>query len=147
MIRKIEKKDRDLYITLAEEFYRAGVTLDVVDTKNIEATFDELMRSDEYAECYIIEHEGNTAGFALLAKTFSQEAGGMVIWIEELYLRPEYRSLGLGSEFFKFLEDNKADNIKRLRLEVEEENTRVVKLYKRMGFKMFAYDQMVKEYK
>ncbi len=147
MIRKITKEDRETYITLAKEFYRAGVTLDVVDTKNIEITFDELMRSDVYAECYFIEHEEKVAGFALLAKTFSQEAGGLVIWLEELYIRPEYRSKGLGTEFFEYLENNMGSEVKRIRLEVEEENTRVVKLYEKLGFKWFAYDQMVKEYK
>ncbi len=147
MIRKICREDREIYITLAKEFYRAGVTLEVVDTKNIEITFNELMRSDVYAECYIIEHEGNVAGFALLAKTFSQEAGGLVIWLEELYIRPEYRSKGLGSEFFEYLEKNMDSSVKRIRLEVEEENTRVVKLYEKMGFKWFNYDQMVKEYR
>ena len=147
MIRKICRDDRETYITLAKEFYRSGVTLEVIDTKNIEITFDELMRSDTYAEGYIIEYDGNTAGFALLAKTFSQEAGGMVIWLEELYVKPELRGKGLGSEFFDYLEKNMDSSVKRIRLEVEEENTRVVKLYERMGFKMFAYDQMVKEYK
>lgn len=147
MIRKICRDDRETYITLAKEFYRSGVTLEVIDTKNIEITFDELMRSDTYAEGYIIEYDGNTAGFALLAKTFSQEAGGMVIWLEELYVKPELRGKGLGSEFFDYLEKNMDSSVKRIRLEVEEENTRVVKLYERMGFKMFAYDQMVKEYR
>ena len=147
MIRKINSNDREEYITLAKEFYRAGVTLEVIGTKNIELTFDEMMRSDEYAECYFIEDKGNTVGFALLAKTFSQEAGGMVIWLEELYIRPQYRSMGYGTEFFEYLEANMDSRVKRVRLEVEEENTRVVDLYKRMGFKMFAYDQMVKEYR
>lgn len=147
MVRKICREDRETYITLAQEFYRAGVTLEVVDTKNIEITFDELMRSDVYTEGYIIESEGEVAGFALLAKTFSQEAGGLVIWLEELYIRPEYRSKGLGTEFFEYLENNMDSRVKRIRLEVEEENTRVVKLYEKLGFKWFAYDQMVKEYR
>lgn len=147
MIRRICREDRETYITLVREFYRAGVTLEVIDNKNIEITFDELMRSDVYAEGYMIEYEGKKAGFALLAKTFSQEAGGLVIWLEELYIRPEYRSKGLGSEFFEYLEKNADSRIKRIRLEVEKENTRVVKLYEKLGFKWFAYDQMVKEYR
>lgn len=147
MIRRICREDRETYITLVREFYRAGVTLEVIDNKNIEITFDELMRSDVYAEGYMIEYEEKTAGFALLAKTFSQEAGGLVIWLEELYIRPEYRSKGLGSEFFEYLEKNADSRIKRIRLEVEKENTRVVKLYEKLGFKWFAYDQMVKEYR
>ena len=37
----------------------------------------------EYVDGYFIESEGKTAGFGLLAKTFSQESGGIVVWIEE----------------------------------------------------------------
>ena len=39
-------------------------------------TFNELMNSETYAQCYIFEKDEKRAGYALLAKTFSQEAGG-----------------------------------------------------------------------
>jgi len=64
------------------------------------------MRSDEYLECYIFEHGGAPAGYALLNKTFSQEAGGRVVWLEDLFVLPEYRSCGLGREFLDYLEKN-----------------------------------------
>ena len=47
------------------------------------------------------------AGYGLIAKTFSQEAGGMVYWLEELYILEEYRSKGLGSEYFRYMEEHK----------------------------------------
>lgn len=67
----------------------------------LEKTFEECMKSDTYAELFILEWEGEIAGYGLIAKTFSQEAGGMVYWLEELYILEEYRSKGLGRGVFR----------------------------------------------
>lgn len=47
--------------------------------------------------------DNQKAGYALLAKMFSQEAGGEVIWIDEIFVLPQFRSIGLGSEFLNLL--------------------------------------------
>ena len=66
--------------------------------------------------------DGDTpAGYALLQKTYSREAGGLTIWIDEIYLRPAFRGKGLAKELFALAHTLGA---KRLRLEVEPENTR-----------------------
>ena len=36
--------------------------------------------------------EGEIVGYLLTAKTYSREAGGLVLWLEEMYMRPAYRS-------------------------------------------------------
>ena len=77
------------------------------------------MEHTPYASAYIIEQDGKTAGYALLARSFSQEAGGMVTWIEELYIRPEFQGHGLGTAFFQFLEAQNDGTVKRYRLEYE----------------------------
>ena len=147
MIRKMTENDRELYIRMAEEFYSSDAVLHPVPHEYFERTADEALRSDAYAEIYLLEYEGRTAGYGLTARTFSQEAGGQVLWIEELYIREEYRSRGLGREFFSFIEEKNSGKIARLRLEVEEENTRAISLYKRLGYEVLDYKQMVKESK
>ncbi len=98
----------------------------------------------EKQELFILEWEGKVAGYGLIAKTFSQEAGGMVYWLEELYILEEYRSKGLGSEYFRYMEEHKEEGVTRFRLEVEKENERAWKLYKRQGYDWLEYDQMIK---
>jgi len=129
---------------MAKEFYASDAVHHNVPEIHFTDTFDELMRSDAYALGYMLECEDNIAGYALLARTFSQEAGGMVIWIEELYVLPQYRSRGLGRDFFAFLEKNAEDNVKYIRLEVEEENKRAIALYESLGFENLPYVQMLK---
>ena len=74
------------------------------------------------------------------------EAGGIELWLEELYLRPQARGRGAGSEFFTFLRGyGETIGARRLRLEVEEENTGARRLYRRMGFASLDYLQMIRE--
>lgn len=146
MIRKIEQKDKDEFIKMSQMMYTSDAVAHNIPVEHHLRTFDELMKSDVYAQAYILEYDKETAGYALLAKTFSREAGGMVIWIEELYIKEEYRSKGLGSEFFYFIEENKSIDTARLRLEVEDDNTGAIKLYKHMGYEFLDYKQMIKDF-
>ena len=145
MIRKLTQNDRQLYITMAKEFYHSDAVLHPVPDEYFEKTADEALASDAYAQIYILECDGEPAGYGLTAKTFSQEAGGYVIWLEELYIRPSYRSRGLGSEFFACVENKYAGKAVRFRLEVEEDNTRAIALYKRLGYEVLDYVQMIRE--
>ena len=143
MIRKITLADREEYLKMADDFYHSGAPIAPVPKKHMEITFDEMMSSDRYVEGYFFEEDGIVKGFALLAKTFSQEAGGIVIWIEELFVKEEYRNNGLVQKFFEFLYETHKDAA-RFRLETEPDNEDAMRLYYRMGFEDFEYIQFKK---
>ncbi len=145
MIRPITLADRQNYLAMCKEFYSGDAVLHPVPEECFQRTFDALMEHTPYADAYIIEQNGETAGYALLAKSFSQEAGGIVVWIEELYIRPTFQGHGLGTAFFCFLEEQKGDMVRRYRLEYEPDNVRGAALYRRLGFTPLAYGQMMKE--
>lgn len=141
MFRRITAGDWELYRRYVDIFYHTDVVNAPVPTENYRATFDEMLRSDDYVTGYIFEYDGTPCGFALLSKTFSQEAGGKSVTIEEIYIDPEYRSKGLATEFFEWLKSD--ESIMRLRLEVEDYNEGAKRLYERMGFELLPYLQMV----
>ncbi len=147
MIRSVAFADRQQYITMCKEFYHSDAVLHPVPENYFRWTFDALMEHTPYAAAYIIEQDGEAAGYALLAKSFSQEAGGIVLWIEELYIRPQFQGHGLGTAFFRFLEEQNDGTVKRYRLEYEPDNVRGAALYRRLGFVPLAYGQMIKEVK
>ncbi|WMJ83115.1 GNAT family N-acetyltransferase [Oscillospiraceae bacterium LTW-04] len=147
MIRKVEPNDREAYIGLVQRFYNSDAVDHDIPKKYIEATFDELMRSDVYADGYIMTHDGKPAGYALIAKTFSCEGGGLTVWVEEVFILPEYRSLGLGKALFATLEEKYGGSLARMRLEIAPDNIRAKSLYQKLGFQELPYQQMVKEFK
>ena len=144
MIRPITAQDKDKYMEMTDHFYHSEAVLHPVPESFRLATWSELMRSNAYLECFFDEEDGIVRGFLLLAYTFSQEAGGKVAWIEEIFVEPPYRGQGIGRQFFAFLRERIEPHCARLRLEVEPDNERAKKLYEEMGFRSLPYAQMLK---
>ena len=144
MIRKFVPEDREDYIRFSTEFYNSSAVDKPVPREHFEQGFDEMMRSDVYVQGYMLVCDGNNVGYCVTMKTYSVEAGGITIWIDELFVLEEYRSKGLGRELFKYIEENGDKKLRRIRLEVELENGRAISPYKKMGFEPAPYDGMWK---
>ena len=140
--RKPEKSDKRDFIALSTDFYASDAVICPVPAKFHERAFDELMSSDRYIEFFLFIGDGKTAGYALIAKSYSREAGGAVVWVDELYLKPDYRGRGAAKQFFAFLEKRYA--AARFRLEVEDDNERAKRLYEKLGYRYLPYVQMIK---
>jgi GNAT superfamily N-acetyltransferase len=74
------------------------------------ATQDDLARAlfgeRRSAEALIARLDGNSpvaAGFALFFHTYSTFLGRRTLWLEDLFVRPEYRRNGLGRQLLKAL--------------------------------------------
>lgn len=143
MIRHLTERDEALFCTLSDEFYHSDGVLHPVPKEHFHRAFSEMMRSRDYLDCFIIESGGEAAGYGLLVKSYSQEAGGVVVWLDELYIRPEFQSRGLGSEFFGYVFEHYP--AARYRLEIEPDNDRARALYERLGFEALPYCQMIRE--
>ena len=129
---------------MCRKFYDSDAVLEPVSDENFRKTFDLLLAGTPFASAFVFEEGEEVVGYALLARTWSQEAGGEVIWIEEIMVLPEFRGMGLGTEFFAFLEQ-RYPQVRRFRLEVEDENEGAVRLYQNLGFSWFDYKQMKKD--
>lgn len=69
-----------------------------------EATLKEsLFGARRYAEVIFIEKGSARAGFALFFHNFSTFRGKPGIYLEDLYVRPEYRGKGYGKRLFAYL--------------------------------------------
>ena len=76
MIRKIKAEDKEIYIKMAHDFYRMPAVDHPVPDSYLEKTFEECLKSDTYAELFILEWEGKIAGYGLIAKTFRRKQAG-----------------------------------------------------------------------
>ena len=145
MIRKLLPEDREIFLQLADDFYHSPAVLYPVPREHLENTFAEMVSGSPYTTGFLFEQDGRPAGYAIIAFTYSNEAGGIVLWIEEIYIPTAYRGHGLGSEFLHYIETEYRGRVARLRLEVERDNKGAVRLYERMGYHEMAYMQMIKE--
>lgn len=144
MTRKISPSDRQDYLKMAEEFYNSSAVSHPVPPENFRQAFEHMINDGRYMNGFIIEHNGEAAGFCAVAKTYSQEAGGIVIWIEDFYVRPEFQSKGLGRECLEYIRKSYSEAV-RFRLEVTDVNEGARRLYERIGFEVSPYVNMVME--
>ncbi len=146
MIRRMIPSDREDFLRLTREFYASDAVLHDIPDGYHEAAFEEMMRSDVYADGFMIYDGERLAGYGMTAKTYSHEAGGLCVWFEELYFMPAFRGKGLGHKFFAFAEQYYGKDLRRVRLETEPENERAEKLYKKLGYEELGYRPFVKEF-
>ncbi len=141
-IRDVTAADHGLYRELSQGFYSGEATLHPANFDHIDRTFEECVKGSPYARAVILEEEGRPAGFALFSFTWSNESGGFVVWLEELYVLPAFRGRKLGSEFMEWMLDEYKDAT-RIRLEITAGNDGARRLYARYGFEPLDYEQMV----
>ena len=68
-----------------------------------EELLQEWLFDKKKAEVLLAEYQGNPAGFALFFHNFSTFLGRAGIYLEDLYVLPEYRGKGLGKGLLKKL--------------------------------------------
>ncbi len=144
MIRDLLPQDKEIFMTMAKEFYSSAAVVHNVDPENFQKTFNAAMDKSPFIRVLIIAAAQTPAGYALLSFTYSNEAGGIVVLIEELYINEAHRSKGLASEFFAFLEQE-YPLAKRFRLEVRKDNKKAIALYRKLGYQSLDYVQMIKD--
>lgn len=141
-IRYMEEKDREAVVEMMRTFYSS----DAVFTNGSEDIFNadvtNCVDENPYLEGYVFENDDRILGYAMLAKSFSTEFGKPCFWIEDVYIKEEYRGIGLGTLFFRFIEDKYPNAL--FRLEVEPENERAVHVYKKCGYDVLPYMEMKK---
>ncbi|MBQ8825922.1 MAG: GNAT family N-acetyltransferase [Oscillospiraceae bacterium] len=145
MIRSITLNDREFFLEAADEFYHSDAVEKPLPMEKLTAVFDEMMRSDIFLEGFILEYKGERAGYCVTSKAFQTEAGGVTLWIEDIYIKKQFRGIGLGNELFDFLYRHFEGKVKRYRLEAEPDNKPAMGLYMKNGFRILEYTQLIKD--
>ncbi len=141
--RYFTQSDRSDFFRMVKKFYAPPAVLHFPSDEVMLSSFDAAINMPELVKGIMFEVNGSPAGYAIVSMKFETEVGGMAAWIEELFVDNEFRGHGIGSDFFVFLLNEMQGKIKRIRLEVGDENEGAKKLYQKLGFEFLDYKQMV----
>ena len=130
-------------IEMMRIFYSSPAVLSNGSEEIFRNDFENCVGDSPYLEGYVFAEGDEMIGYAMAAKSFSTEFGKPCVWIEDLYFKPEHCGKGFGSRFLEFIERKYPNAL--LRLEVEEENERAVKTYRKNGFEILPYTEMKKD--
>ena len=141
IIRLMTREDAPHVIDMMRVFYASPAVLSNGSEEIFQNDVENCVNDSPYLEGYVIETEGKELlGYGMVAKSFSTEFGKPCMWIEDLYLKEEARGQGFGSQFLNYIAEKYPEAI--LRLEVEEENERALKTYRKCGFEVLPYMEM-----
>lgn len=101
----------------------------------IDLTLKTLEDKPELGALMLFLSDGELAGYALLIHYWSNEYGGMIINLDELFVAKAYRNRGIASEFLAYLRKRNPQE-PAIELEVMPSNEKALKLYRRHGFEI-----------
>ena len=139
-IRAMTIQDKNTVFEMMRTFYSSPAVYTNGSDEIFLNDIENCINDNPYLEGYVFDDLTDIQGYAMIAKSYSTEFGKPCIWIEDLYIKDEYRGRGIGKAFIEFIA-NKYDGC-IFRLEVEEENERAIKLYEKCGFSVLPYMEM-----
>ena len=141
--RSLTPEDHDLVLPMVQDFYLSDAVDHPEDNDILERSFrDAVDPAEPLLRGLLVQWEGQPAGYIYVTQCYAAEVGGRCVFIEEIYLEPEYRRRGLGAQIMAWLEQE-YPAARRFRLEVTQANQGAISLYQRAGYTFLRYDQMV----
>lgn len=125
------------------EFFSSPAVCHEIKPESMKTTYQNALSGSPFMRGLMFVEEAKAIGYLLLSFTYSNEVGGMVVWIEEIFLKEEYRNKGYAKFAFDWIFREYGEKAKRFRLEVTEENKAAKRLYRSLGFTELPYEQMV----
>lgn len=134
LIRKAVPGDEGIILEMIKELASYEKLIDRV-TATEEILRDSLFRRKK-AQVFLAEYEGAFAGYALYFYNFSTFQGKPGVYLEDLYVRPRYRKLGIGRRLLSALAQLAVEeDCGRLEWICLDWNEPSIGLYRRLGAK------------
>lgn len=96
-------------------------------------TVEQMRKDREYFDFFVAQVNGEIAGMSLYYYTYSTWVGKS-LYLEDLYVQPQYRNLGIGGALLQKTVNTAAQtHCNRMRWQVLDWNTEAQRLYRRLG--------------
>ena len=126
--------------TMMQDFYAIdNYPIDIEVSKKL---FQEFISNEKLGKAFLICHsnEGRTSelvGYVILTYVFSFEYKGRIAFLDELYIKENFRGKGIGKQTIDFIKEQASNqNVKLIYLEVENHNQNAQKLYLANNFEV-----------
>jgi len=132
-IRKAEPKDVKIILNLIKELAEYEKLLDKV-TATEDKLINTIFGKDKLVEVWLAEIEDEVAGQVLFFRNFSTFIAKPGLYIEDIYVRPQFRGKGIGKKLLNKVIDFAAEkNYGRVEWCVLNWNEPAIEFYKNMG--------------
>ncbi len=131
-IRRATHTDIETLVQLMRDFYAESQYQ--LDAKWATESFSALLSNPALGCVWLIVASERAVGHVVLSVRYAMEHGGLSAYIDDLYVKPEFRRQGAASAAFdSLLAECRARGCKSIHVEVGESNVAAVSLYSRYG--------------
>lgn len=116
------------------ELYREDPDGEPMTRAKIYGTIQELTRHPDKGRIVIFAVGRAVVGYAIIIFFWSNEFGGNILYVDELYVKSDWRNRGIATQFFEHLAGAWPEAARGLKLEVTPSNKRALAYYRRLGF-------------
>ena len=144
-IKKAKITDAESIIVFQQKMAKEteNINLDIeILTKGVNTAFKDLTKSI-YS---IAQDQGKVCSSVFTTYEWSDWRNGCVLWIQSVYVLPEFRQKGVFNKMYQHLKSmvEKSDEYLGLRLYVDHTNVKAQKVYDKMGmdgehYKMYEW--------
>jgi GNAT superfamily N-acetyltransferase len=135
MWRQARPEDGDQIVSMCLALYREDPGFAPVEPEQVRETLGVFECQPARGRAVVAEVGDRISGYAFLVPYWSNELGGEVCAVDELYVRPERRGEGLGSALFGAVDAGRFGAFAATALGVTPGNARARRLYERLGFR------------
>jgi len=138
MWRLAKPEDDDAIVEMCMQLYDEDPGQVTVHQENIRATLRALRNEPCRGRAVVLDIENRLSGYALLIAFWSNELGGHICEVDELFVAPAHRSQGHGRSLFEAISQGHLwlTPIAAIVLGVTPDNVRARRLYERLGFQV-----------
>lgn len=120
--------------SMALDLHAEDVGSEAMSVEKVHRTVRELTSRPDKGRILLFRVAGEAVGYAIVIHFWSNEYGGDILDIDELFVKPAWRGRGIGAAFIRHLIDRAGASVVGLQLEVSPANTRAAGFYGREGF-------------
>lgn len=124
----LETSQIEAITTMMQEFYAIdNYPIDIEVSKKL---FEEFISDENLGKAWLIFSNDDVVGYVILTYVFSFEYKGRIAFLDELYIKENFRGKGIGKQTIDFIKEQATNqNVKLIYLEVENHNQNAQKLY------------------
>jgi GNAT superfamily N-acetyltransferase len=142
--RKYKGSDFNEFKKMVYSFYREDSYGHPMNVHKIKNTLMELTPRSNRGAIFLFQFDDKTAGYAIVISYWSNEYGGNILFIDELYVKPEWRKKGIAGAWLEYLSAMDPGRIKALQLEVTPANSRAFNFYLKHNFQLNSRKSLIK---
>jgi GNAT superfamily N-acetyltransferase len=121
-------------LDMMNRLYAEDIPASDVDESRFPETLHKLLTQPQTGRIVLLRVRGKVQGYALLIPFWSNEYGGFLVWVDELFVMAEARRQGVGRGLFLWLTNEKPFSAVGIFLEVSPRNHHARRLYEQIGF-------------